>query len=186
MSIKESTKTTNPPAFKNSGDLQYIIDFFGSDNLVFCGSLADFYWLNWLGVSDFDMEISEKHLLHCFGMSAVESKILKNGFGLYLSKTRLFPKFYHGLFHKSKLDLFLKDYQVSGEKVDGSKFNVKGEVQIDSPAIRVSMLKALLKFTSKNYQNHWMKEKNQEAKEKLVLYRETFPEIFKIKKAIRR
>lgn len=166
--------------------MQSIVEFFGAGHVVLCGSLADFYWLGWGEVGDFDMEIAEDHLLSLFQLDEAPKKIVKNKFGIYLSQTKIFPRFYRGQYHKSKLDLFLKKNPVSGEAVNGEAFNLTGTVQIDSAPVRISMLKHLLKFTSSSYQNEWMKKKNAEAKLKLSLYREKFPHLFKTQYAIRR
>jgi hypothetical protein len=191
MPIDESIKSTNPPEFKNSGDLQQIVDFFGSDNLVFGGDLADFYWLNRPEINRFEIEIQENNLLNCFKIEKIQSKILQNSFGLYLLNSSLyvnsypFCKFYHGLFNKSKLDLFVKNNPVIGEKVDGSKFNLCGTVQIQSPIARIADLNHL-KWIPEHYKFPWMKNSNHMAEETIALYKKAFPEIFKIKRAIRR
>jgi hypothetical protein len=174
------------PMINNSEDLQGIVDFFHWENVVLCGSLADFYWLNWSDVKDFDMEVEEQLLLRRFGLTTSSPKILQDDFGIYLCKTKAFPRFYHGLFNKSKVDFFLKDHKVSGQVVDGAKFNLSCPVQIDSPEIRVNMLKATLNFSPHNQRSTWFKTKKQEAKEKILLYREAFPEMFKIKIATRK
>jgi predicted nucleotidyltransferase len=166
-------------------DLKKIYDCFGNENIVICGSLSDFYWINFKNPSDIDIIVNIKSLMRYFQIENLTKKINKFNFDIgYFHEVDIFKTpFYKGKYFESKIDIFLiddiktnfyEDYIVLYE----SKFEIDN-IMINSPKKRISELTLHSNYTINDTMSEWQKKwifrKKTKAKAKLFMYKHLFP-----------
>lgn len=166
-------------------DLNSIINLFGAENVLICGELADFYWLS-KEPKSFDFKIKEQYFIDCFGINDLPVTICKNKFNLILSRSKTEKNFYSGRFNKSKVNIFPHDNISQQQSVDGDKLGLSCQVFVQDPASRASDLRRIKEISLVGYKNDIINKKITDAQETLDLYRQQFPQIFKIQYAIRK
>lgn len=166
-------------------DLNPIISFFGAENVLVCGELADCHWLS-KEPKSFDLQIKQNRFFDCFGINGLPVTICKNKFNIVLSRSKTEKDFYSGRFNQSKINLFLRENISAQQSIEADKFNLTYPVFIQDPASRASDLRRIKEIASAGYKNDIINKKITDAQETLDLYRQQFPQIFKIQYAIRK
>lgn len=165
-------------SLNNKGVIKYIYNSFGNDNILICGGLVDFYWINYKSLSDFDFIIRTQSILNFFEMSNPLENVMGHNFVLKKRNSNKFIKdFYQGLVFDIPVDIFFIDDWKKERKyahVDGEKIGINNKINIDDPYFRLQILKDHLAYSiQENYsdiEKEWILKKQEIAKIKIPIY----------------
>jgi len=167
--------------------LDEIITVFNND-VVICGSLLDYLYIDYAAIHDFDFIVDKSVFLKFFNLSDFENEINLNGFSLKKKKITTYERIsYAGKYKENTIvDFYVKDQLIVDNDVlvasslftDNSKYET---YMVNDVATRKKRLNELLVIASstadvsENWILEWRKKKVQQMNEKLPLYNNKFP-----------
>jgi len=167
--------------------LDEIICMFNND-VVICGSLLDYLYIDYATVHDFDFITDKFVFLKSFNLSELNNEINLNGFSLKKKTVTTYKHVsYFGRYKENTtVDFFIKDQVVDDVNVqitsslflDNSRYET---YTVNNVATRKKRLNELLVIASstddanENWILEWRKKKLQQVNEKLPLYNNKFP-----------
>jgi len=165
--------------------LDEIICMFNND-VVICGSLLDYIYIDYATVSDFDFIVDRSVFLKLFNLSDFENEIKLNDFSLKKKKITTYERIsYFGKYKENIVDFYVKDQLVAETDVlvasslftDNSRYET---YTVNSVATRKKRLNDLFVIAStdnviEDWILNWRKKKLQQVNEKLPLYNNKFP-----------
>ncbi len=167
--------------------LDEIISIF-NNNVVICGSLLDYLYIDHATISDFDFIVDKSVFLKFFNLSDFENEIRMNNFSLKKKKITTFERIsYAGRYKENTVvDFYVKDQLVAETDVlvasslftDNSKYETYMVNNVATRKKRLNELFVIASSTadvSENWILEWRKKKLQQINEKLPLYNKKFP-----------
>lgn len=159
-------------------NLQKIYNCFGYENILICGGLADYFWINYTDLNDIDLIVNINAINTYFNISWPKIEIKQSGFEMKRrTSSKFIEKFYQGKYLDTKIDIFLvNDFHLLNRDIiltKGSKFGID-KIFIDSAQQRIELLHTHLnyevtEFTEK-WERDWIKFKKIKATQKLEIY----------------
>jgi hypothetical protein len=166
--------------------LNKVYNCFGYENISICGSLVDFYWIDWQEINDIDLIVNTNSLTKFFNIKWPKLHIKQQNFDIQRkTSTRFITNFYQGKFFDCKIDLYIVD-DIQNIKRDislvpGIKFDLP-EIWIDSLPRRIFLLQEHLNYVvtdkTEKWERDWIKFKKIKAAQKLSIYKQKYPECF--------
>lgn len=158
-----------------------IHNFFEYTNVLVCGGLCDFVWINYSEINDIDLIINTSAILKKFNIKWPKVLIQNYGFNMKRrTSTKFIENFYQGKYLDTKIDLFLVKNisNLNRDIVELNNTPLGEKIIIDSIDQRVKLLKTHLsyKITEKTepWEKQWIKFKQIKALKKLEIYNKKY------------
>lgn len=156
--------------------IKEIYDVFDTKNIIICGSLADYYWIDENNIADTDFIVSKEHFFNLFELSDFKGHLYKHGFSLDYRVSDLYGNRYQGYFKHIKVEFYPRD-NINIEKfveINGYKFYIDKTIKIHSINKRIEILREHLTLKIHDdypeWKKIWIKIKKEKAKYKLKKY----------------